>query len=183
MTELKKKVTLKRKQAIPEPTPIGPTQPKKKNKWWLWVLIAVIIVLIIILLLKNKKNDVDPIVDETITEVVVSNANGFDAQQPEGDTNTVLEEGNIPISPAQENTVSQHNNESQSDDVITSGNNHSKSPNIANLPTLSNDLEENAKRVIRGDFGNGQVRKNALGDAYFEIQAKVNEMYREHLVH
>jgi hypothetical protein len=44
---------------------------------------------------------------------------------------------------------------------------------------LGEDLVENAKRVIRGDFGNGQERKNRLGPAYAEIQSKVNEMYRQ----
>lgn len=39
-------------------------------------------------------------------------------------------------------------------------------------------LEEKAKRVIRGDFGNGTERKQALGSEYNVIQRKVNEMYR-----
>ena len=44
---------------------------------------------------------------------------------------------------------------------------------VASAPVV-----ENAKRVIRGDFGNGQERKDKLGSAYSEIQRKVNEMYR-----
>ena len=48
---------------------------------------------------------------------------------------------------------------------------------------LSGDVAENARRVIRGDFGNGKVRKDKLGAAYSEIQGKVNEMYRQGLVH
>ena len=48
---------------------------------------------------------------------------------------------------------------------------------------VSSDVVENAKRVIRGDFGNGQERKDKLGSAYAEIQGKVNEMYRQGLVH
>jgi hypothetical protein len=39
-------------------------------------------------------------------------------------------------------------------------------------------LEEKVQRVIRGDFGNGEDRKRALGSEYKEIQLKVNEMYR-----
>lgn len=45
------------------------------------------------------------------------------------------------------------------------------------------DVEASARRVIRGDFGNGQVRKDRLGTAYIEIQGKVNEMYRQGLVY
>ena len=48
---------------------------------------------------------------------------------------------------------------------------------------VSGDVEENARRVIRGDFGNGQERKDKLGSSYSEIQGKVNEMYRQGLVH
>lgn len=44
--------------------------------------------------------------------------------------------------------------------------------------TLSGSLEEKAKEVIRGNYGNGEVRKQKLGEQYSEIQSKVNEMYR-----
>lgn len=48
---------------------------------------------------------------------------------------------------------------------------------------VNGDVEENARRVIRGDFGNGQTRKDKLGTSYSEIQGRVNEMYRQGLVH
>lgn len=55
-------------------------------------------------------------------------------------------------------------------------------PSTVSVP-VSGDVVENAHRVIRGDFGNGQERKDRLGSAYSEIQSKVNEMYRQGLVH
>ena len=55
------------------------------------------------------------------------------------------------------------------------------SPAEANASTLG-DIEENARRVIRGEFGNGKERKAKLGNSYSEIQNKVNEMYRQGLV-
>lgn len=55
--------------------------------------------------------------------------------------------------------------------------------NIAASSPIGGDVVENAKRVIRGDFGNGQERKDKLGSAYSEIQRKVNEMYRQGLVY
>ena len=36
--------------------------------------------------------------------------------------------------------------------------------------------EELAKMVIRGDFGNGQARKDALGNRYSKVQSIVNDM-------
>lgn len=45
-------------------------------------------------------------------------------------------------------------------------------------PTVTGTIEEKAIKVMNGEFGNGAERKNALGTDYAEIQAKVNEMYR-----
>ena len=39
-------------------------------------------------------------------------------------------------------------------------------------------VDEEAREVIRGKYGNGNVRKRNLGSRYAEIQSKVNEMYR-----
>lgn len=52
-------------------------------------------------------------------------------------------------------------------------------PSSTSAPTIpQGTIEEKAKRVIRGDFGNGTERKQALGSEYNLIQSKVNEMYR-----
>lgn len=48
--------------------------------------------------------------------------------------------------------------------------------------SVTGSVKENARRVIRGDFGNGQERKDRLGESYSPIQHKVNEMYRQGLV-
>lgn len=55
-------------------------------------------------------------------------------------------------------------------------------PQATSAP-MNGNVEENARKVIRGDFGNGQTRKDKLGSSYAEIQGKVNEMYRQGLVH
>ena len=41
-----------------------------------------------------------------------------------------------------------------------------------------NDVEKLAKEVIRGNFGNGQERKDLLGGNYEEIQKRVNELMK-----
>lgn len=38
------------------------------------------------------------------------------------------------------------------------------------------DVDDLARRVVAGEFGNGEARKAALGDRYAEVQARVNEM-------
>lgn len=40
------------------------------------------------------------------------------------------------------------------------------------------DIEKLANEVIRGNFGNGQTRKDLLGDNYQEVQTRVNEILR-----
>ena len=40
----------------------------------------------------------------------------------------------------------------------------------------ADDVDDLARRVIAGEFGNGAARKAALGDRYAEVQARVNEM-------
>ena len=44
------------------------------------------------------------------------------------------------------------------------------------------DLDAAALDVIRGKYGNGQARKDALGADYEMIQKRVNEMYKQGLV-
>lgn len=42
----------------------------------------------------------------------------------------------------------------------------------------SDDVEKLANEVIRGNFGNGQQRKDLLGDNYSEVQSRVNEILK-----
>ena len=44
---------------------------------------------------------------------------------------------------------------------------------------VSNDVEAEAMKVIRGDYGVGQERKNKLGEKYQTIQNRVNELKHE----
>lgn len=51
--------------------------------------------------------------------------------------------------------------------------------NAASNSNVSNDVEAEAMKVIRGDYGVGQVRKDKLGTKYQPIQSRVNELKRE----
>ncbi len=48
--------------------------------------------------------------------------------------------------------------------------------NTSNTDIANKSVDELAKEVIAGKYGNGDTRKNALGSKYSEVQAKVNEM-------
>ena len=43
-------------------------------------------------------------------------------------------------------------------------------------PLSEEQVQDYARRVIRGEFGNGQERKDKLGDKYAQVQALVNAM-------
>ena len=51
-------------------------------------------------------------------------------------------------------------------------------PSADLVSKLDGSIEEKAKRVIRGDFGNGAERRRALGSEYAEIQLRVNELLK-----
>lgn len=46
------------------------------------------------------------------------------------------------------------------------------------LDLIEDDIEKLAREVIRGNFGNGQDRKDLLGENYQEIQDRVNQIMR-----
>ena len=57
-----------------------------------------------------------------------------------------------------------------------------KLPNMTEDEMLKEDIdmfiEELAKAVIRGEYGNGQERKKKLGNLYNEVQKRVNEILK-----
>lgn len=53
-----------------------------------------------------------------------------------------------------------------------------KTESNSKIDLSENDIENLAKEVIRGNFGNGQERKDLLGENYEEIQKRVNELIK-----
>lgn len=53
-----------------------------------------------------------------------------------------------------------------------------KTESNSKIDLSKNDVENLAKEVIRGNFGNGQERKDLLGGNYEEIQKRVNELMK-----
>ena len=46
-------------------------------------------------------------------------------------------------------------------------------------PTNEKTIDELAKEVIAGKYGNGEVRKKALGDKYNQVQERVNQLLKQ----
>lgn len=53
-----------------------------------------------------------------------------------------------------------------------------KASTPAVISTPTGDLEQDAKKTIRGDYGDGSARKSALGSRYREVQRRVNQLMR-----
>lgn len=60
-------------------------------------------------------------------------------------------------------------------DQMAGGNTGASSP-APSTSSESVDIEQMAKDVINGKYGNGEARKQALGSNYAAVQARVNEM-------
>ena len=75
------------------------------------------------------------------------------------------------------NSVKEGKTETSSRQGTSESGNSKNSGTSGNL-VISGSIEQKAFDVIRGIYGNGQVRKDKLGAEYAEIQKLVNEMYR-----
>jgi hypothetical protein len=69
--------------------------------------------------------------------------------------------------------------------INNSDQNQASSASVANTPstaqpnssvTVSDNVDVEAMKVIRGEYGNNPDRRNALGARYHEIQTRVNQL-------
>jgi hypothetical protein len=186
---LKRKVTLKRKGDSLDRVPEG----KKPNKFiWLALLGMVIIGGVFGLKQSNKSNDIAAAVEE----VVVSGGSDVTTGTPE---NEVVSKGDDVNNPPTKNNSPEQSDVSIDNELLTNSAN-SVGSNVTSKPKSTTDpndkpkstgnpiqsssvsfegpIEEKAKQVIRGDFGNGKDRKQLLGAEYTVIQTRVNEIYQ-----
>ena len=86
---------------------------------------------------------------------------------------TAIKNGGYATSPTYINTIMSiinSNNLTQYDNVENVENSVNNSNNV--------DIEQMARDVIAGKYGNGQERKDRLGNIYDQVQARVNEILR-----
>ncbi len=158
---------------------VEPThEPKKKSKW-LWIILAIIVIILLIWwLLSGKSTESEPVVEEeTIEEVTAPAENNEEVSDeveiPAGEdaveenvNNDEIPNPSEPVVNTPETTTAE---QQTTNDVATN--------NVSSV--VSNDVEAEALKVIRGEYGIGQERKNKLGNQYEAIQRRVNELKRE----
>ena len=171
------------------------TSPKKKNPV-MFIMLAVLIVGGGLFWFLNKG---------TTTPEKASNMNGDNTvsaspaqiEETETPNNTTNNQGqdnsvNPTTATSSDNSISSspESGVSASSSNVTKSNSveNSNSTPIKNQSSSSNSapsaitsggsIDEKVKQALRGDFGNGLERKQALGEEYAIIQAKVNEWYK-----
>ena len=198
--------------AEPKPAPTPPLGKKSNTGKVIGGLVAAAIIAGIFFFINNKEgeggNDSNP--TEAIAQNTKDQNEGNDtptAENSNEDASTESKGGseapvakNTDKSPA--NTTSSANHAKATDNLVAeqptkqnpatiaepaqskpAATQTTKPSSSSTSAPVSGDVEENARRVIRGDFGNGLERRDKLGSSYSEIQGKVNEMYRQNLVH
>ncbi len=177
--KLKHKVQLRKKVEEIQP-PIGPTpEPvSPKSYKWIWWVVAVIVLCIIGYFVFSKSDVEQPVQTETevVEEVgVVDSDDNADAQ-----TESVQDEANSEEAPeAAQTEQSAEESKPEANAPVTNASTQQTQSNAVESISVTNDLEAEAMKVIRGDYGIGQERKAKLGSKYQPIQNRVNELKRE----
>lgn len=203
VTEEPKVTSEEHKAPMPPPTPPTPPEENGGSKSWMWIVALIVVAVIAFFGYKgcsgleteasgSDKDTTSLVSDSTQTE----KSDSTEAEKPETtDEGAAMESqdnGNETDAPAIDNGTPKANNggtdaakseqkPAETAKPVSTSKNVDK-PVVPTAP-ISGSVEENARRVIRGDFGNGEVRKQDLGDQYLEIQSKVNEMYRQRKGH
>lgn len=171
------------------------TGPKKKNPV-MFIMLAVLIVGGGLFWFLNKG---------TTTPEKTSNMNGDNTvssapaqiEETASPDNTANNQGQVnSVSPSTDTSSDNSVSSSPESDVSASSYNVTKSNSVENSNstpsknqsatsnsastaiTPGGSIDEKVNQVLRGVFGNGWERKQALGEEYAIIQAKVNELFR-----
>lgn len=179
MVQLKKKVTIKQKHSEGHTPSTPPSGNGKYKKIALGVLLLLVASGVCWYALSDSKSS-----SNEVATAVQKKQDNVGASATKDRTETANEDS------AQNEVSSERsgNEISNAEDVNNSKvekTTENMTPNVneTEQATATNGtLEQKASDVIRGIYGNGQIRKEKLGKEYQTIQDKVNEMYRKGLV-
>jgi hypothetical protein len=162
--------------------------PKNSLKYIMAIVLIAIIFVAIKMLSGNSesKNEDQPVVDTSSSvSTNVGSSTDTTAQTQAADTTTATDNStvssvntstdgtkDIPSKDSKPNTISKNN--TKGSEII--GNSSSVNTSAA---VLKGSIDEKAKQVISGAFGNGLARKRALGNEYTQIQSKVNDIMKQ----
>lgn len=154
--------------------PHTPPESGRKGIWtWLITILVLLIVLLIFWFLFMRDTEKEP-TEQQATEQLASEP-AVPVEAPESDSvvasEVAVEEEFVEAAESPSATGSSSNSASTSSSVPVSASTLSSA--------AISDIDVEAWNVIRGEYGDGQVRKNRLGARYHEIQNRVNHLKRE----
>lgn len=170
---------------------VDSTDDKKNGKVWLWIALAIFVILLAWWLWPSSDTS-EPAQDNAIEEVAAPEAEPSDSIAEETvDPEVANGQSENPSgseSDASTTTTPASGSKMTSPASVTPADNTPVASSAAATPakavpasstTVSDDIEQEALKVIRGDYGIGNERKTRLGNKYTEIQARVNQLKRE----
>ena len=192
MVHLKRKVTIKTKHADEETNVsnqhvVENGNESKSTKKWLWAIVAVLVVVACAIGFmqlnpstgSDETGGTEPVpADTAVTEKTDSVQTAPAAL--EADTASTSNEESAAEA---ENAKANEATSLQAEETATPAQTPSSASESTTSSKSTGSVEDEARQVIRGIYGNGSVRKQNLGNRYAEIQGKVNEMYRNGQVH
>ena len=207
-TEVTPEVQLSASQQEPTPTPPPPTEPTTNAKgskggvnWKEWLAAFVLATLLwggYHLYSNSQGNDAQDAT--TVAKTDSTDAQKDSTQTAQADSTTEADGNNVATETANETAAEGSSvSKATTPSSNTSANNTTantttdqQTASTDNLGTSStteptaaepaNSVQETAKDVIRGTYGNGVTRRHKLGSRYEEVQKRVNEMYRKGLI-
>jgi cytoskeletal protein RodZ len=147
------------------------------KKWIIWALIIVILALLAWWIFSGDNNSSDEQVSPETTELPQEiSADSVATAEDNVDDVTISDADAVPSEEepgTDSKTAGQNSNQEQaSASVADTPSNVTPNSSV----TVSDDIEAEAMKVIRGDYGNNPNRKNVLGARYHDIQARVNQL-------
>lgn len=161
-------------------TPEDFDKPKEKSFWqkskgWIIGIVALLIIVVICCIFCGKREkSIEQSQSEQIIQVEDTNA-AFEIETVESsvaqEVNESAETETIETEQASTPAVETPNQKVEQEVV--------KSQNAPHLTNISENIEQEALNVIRGDYGNVPERRERLGYKYQEIQNRVNQLKKE----
>lgn len=144
------------------------SEEKSSKKWLLWVVAIIVIFLLAWWLWLSTTSEI--VEKNTVEEVSAPNDETSDAQgEKTVPSETESSSATTPSTPTTPSTQASIPASTPSASVTMS----------ETTTNISNNIEAEALKVIHGDYGVGQERKDKLGSQYQAIQNRVNELKRE----
>lgn len=153
--------------------PTGDGLPPKKSKGWIWWVAAAVVVVAGGVWYFAARDNGDASQQEQ-TAVVAAAEPASDSSAEEA---AMQESGEVAPGTTPQTADADAGQPAAAEPAVPATAPENDKPAAKAAPT--GDIEDTAMSVIRGNYGNGNVRKQNLGDKYQTIQNRVNQLKRE----